>query len=96
MAIQSMEVMPALAPLATSFTQPVYTPIWPTRPQVPMPEEMGAPFIWKWNRQVAMGPVMALASVGGIQMRGLRTMLPICSMLVPMPWLTRPPTPFSL
>ena len=43
-----------------------------------------------------MGPVMALARVGAIQMRGLRTMLPICSILVPRPWLTKPPTPFSL
>ena len=30
-----------------------------------MPEETAAPFISKWNRQVASGPVMALASVGG-------------------------------
>ena len=32
-----------------------------------------------------MGPVMAAASVGGIQGRGLRRMLGICSMLVPRP-----------
>ena len=30
-----------MVPAAISFTQPVYTPIWPTRPQVPMPEETG-------------------------------------------------------
>ena len=42
-----------------------------------------------------MGPVKAEASVGGIQMRGLRRILGICSMEVPSPWLTRPPTPFS-
>ena len=59
-------------------------------------EETGVPFISSRNRQVAMGPVMAAASVGGIQVRGLRRMLGICSMLVPRPWLTRPPTPFSL
>ena len=77
-------------------TQPVYTPIWPTRPQVPMPEEMAGPFISRRNRQVASGPVMTEASVGGIHTRGFLRMLGICSMLVPMPWLTRPPTPFSL
>ena len=42
-----------------------------------------------------MGPVMAEARVGGIQTRGLRTMLPICSILVPRPWATRPPQRFS-
>ena len=60
-----------------------------------MPLETAGPFISRRNRQVAMGPVIAAASVGGIQMRGLRRMLGICSMLVPRPWLTRPPTPFS-
>ena len=50
-----------------------------------MPEETAAPFISKWNRQVASGPVMAEASVGAIQMRGFLMMLPICSMLVPRP-----------
>ena len=38
---------------------------------------------------------MADASVGGIHTRGLRTMLPICSMLVPIPWAARPPQRFS-
>ena len=33
--------------------------------------------------------------MGAIQMRGLRTMLGICSIDVPMPWLTRPPQRFS-
>ena len=60
------------------------------------PEETAAPFISKWNRQVASGPVMAEASVGAIQMRGFLMILPIWSILVPRPWLTRPPTPFSL
>ena len=45
--------------------------------------------------QVAMGPVMAEASVGGIQMRGFLTMLPIWSMEVPRPWLMMPPQRFS-
>mgnify|MGYP000205316974 CR=1 FL=1 len=34
--------------------------------------------------------------IGGSHTRGFFRMLGICSMLVPMPWLTRPPTPFSL
>ena len=42
-----------------------------------MPEETAAPFISMWKTQVARGPVMALASVGAIQMRGFFTMLPI-------------------
>ena len=37
-----------------------------------MPLETAGPFISRRNRQVAMGPVIAAASVGGIQMRGLR------------------------
>ena len=35
--------------------QPVMRPIWPQRPEVPMPELMAAPFIWSLNRQVASG-----------------------------------------
>ena len=58
----------ASAPLATASslgdTQPVHTPMGPQRPQVPMPELIGAPFISSLNTQVAMGPVMAEASVG--------------------------------
>ena len=50
-----------------------------------MPEETAVPFISRWNRHVASGPVMADTSVGGIQIRGFFTMLGICSMLVPMP-----------
>lgn len=45
---------------------------------------------------VAIGPVIAEATVGAIQMRGLRTMFGICSIDVPRPWLTRPPQRFSL
>ena len=54
-----------------SLTQPVYTPMGPTRPQVPMPEETAVPFICRWKTQVAMGPVMAEARVGGIQILGV-------------------------
>ena len=42
-----------------------------------MPADTGAPFILSPNTQVAMGPVMAEASVGAIQTRGFLTMLPI-------------------
>ena len=97
MATQSMAVMAALAPLATSLTHPAYTPMGPTMPQVPMPEATPpeGSFIWNWNTQVARGPVMAEVKMAGSQMRGLRTMLPICSMEVPRPWLMRPPHRFS-
>ena len=40
--------------------------------------------------------MMADASVGPIQIRGFRTILPIWSMEVPIPWDTRPPHLFSL
>ena len=60
-----------------------------------MPELMGAPFISRRNRQVAMGPVTAEARVGGIQIRGFFTMLGIWSIEVPIPWDTRPPQRFS-
>ena len=83
--IQSIAVMAALVPASMSANHPVYTPICPTRPQVPMPLDTGAPFISMRKMQVAIGPVMAEAKVGGIQIRGLRTMLPICSILVPRP-----------
>ena len=53
------------------------TPMGPTRPHVPMPDEIGAPFISILKRQVAIGPVTAAASVGAIQTRGFLTMLPI-------------------
>ena len=93
---QSKVVMASLAPEATSATQPVQMPIWPQKPQVPMPELTGAPFICNLKMQVAMGPVMAEARMGGIQILGFLTMLGICSMLVPTPWATRPPQRFSL
>ena len=45
--------------------------------------------------RVEIGPEMAAASVGGIQMRGFFTMLGICSIDVPTPCATRPPILFS-
>ena len=50
-----------------------------------MPELIGAPFISRWNTHVAMGPVMAEASVGAIQTRGFLTMFGIWSIDVPRP-----------
>ena len=50
-----------------------------------MPELTAAPFIWSLKTHVAIGPVMADVTIAGIQIFGLRTMLPICSMLVPRP-----------
>ena len=61
-----------------------------------MPELMGAPFISRRNRQVAMGPVIADTMMGGSQVFGFLTILGICSMDVPRPWDTRPPQRFSL
>ena len=79
----------AAAPLAMASslgeTQPVHTPMRPQRPQVPMPELIGAPFISRRNTHVAIGPVMAEASVGAIQTRGFLTMFGIWSIEVPRP-----------
>lgn len=55
-----------------------------------MPLDTAGPFISDGDRQVASSPVTAEASVGAIQMRGLRRMLGICSMEVPRPWLISP------
>ena len=84
---QSKAVTAALAPAATSFTQPAYTPMGPTKPQVPIPEataEAGS-FISRWNTQVASGPVTTEVAMAGSQIRGFFTMLPIWSMEVPSP-----------
>ena len=42
-----------------------------------IPEDTAAPFIWSLNTHVASGPVIAEVTIGGIQIRGLRTILPI-------------------
>ncbi len=75
--IQSIGVIAAFVPAAISLTHPVYTPICPTNPQVPIPEATAAPFISIWKRQVAIGPVMADASVGGSHIFGFLTIFPI-------------------
>ena len=53
----------------------VMMPMGPTMPQVPMPAE--TPVHFSWNTIVEMGPQMAEARVGGIQIWGLRQILPI-------------------
>ena len=65
--------------------QPVMRPIWPQRPEVPMPELMAAPFIWSLNRQVASGPFTMEATTGGSQRMGFLTRLGTWSMEVPRP-----------
>ena len=95
-AVGVIAAAPSSSASAEGFDHPVHTPIGPTRPQVPMPEDTAAPFISSLNRQVATGPVTALAAMAGIHIFGLRTMLPICSIEVPSPCETTPPQPFSL
>ena len=41
--------------------------ICPTRPEVPIPEEMAGPLLRIWNTQVAIGPVIAEVIIGGSQ-----------------------------
>src|SRR5574344_2303585 len=59
-----------------------------------MPEPAGNVCIF--NKQVAIGPMIAEASVAGIQMRQFLTMLGICSMDVPIPCAQKPLKPLSL
>ena len=94
-AVGAMAAAPLARAASLGLTQPVQTPSWPHRPQVPMPELMGSPFISSLKKQVARGPVTAEVRMAGSQMRGFFTMLGICSMEVPMPWLTSPPQRFS-
>ena len=61
-----------------------------------MPEATASPFIFMRKIQVAIGPVTADASVGGIQISGFLTIFPICSIEVPMPCAKRPLHLFSL
>ena len=79
----------AAAPLAMArslgATQPVHTPICPTRPQVPIPEDTGGPFISIRKMHVETGPVTAEVRMAGSQILGFFTILPICNMEVPRP-----------
>ncbi|CUP82252.1 Uncharacterised protein [Anaerotruncus colihominis] len=60
-----------------------------------MPEEIGAPFMVKPNTQVAIGPVIAAASVGGSHRIGFLSRLGTSSMEVPKPIAVKPPNLFS-
>lgn len=75
--IQSNAVMADFAPEATSAAQPVYTPICPTSPQVPIPEDTAAPFIWSLKIQVDTGPITAEERMAGSQIFGFFTIFPI-------------------
>ena len=44
------------------FDQPVMIPIGPTKPAVPIPEEIAAPLLRSWKIQVATGPKIAEVS----------------------------------
>ena len=61
--IQSKEVTAAFTPKATSLTYP----------HVPMPEEMGAPFISSLNTQITSGPVIMDARMGSVSAMPIRT-----------------------
>ena len=67
---QSIAVTADFVPAAISFIHPVYTPICPTKPQVPIPDDTAVPFICSLNRQVASGPVIAEVTIGAIQILG--------------------------
>ena len=67
-----MAVIADFVPAAMSLSQPVYTPIYPTIPQVPMPAETGESFICKRNTQVASFPVIMDANIGGIHSGSLQ------------------------
>ena len=53
----------AAAPASMPDIQPVYTPMGPTSPHVPMPDATAGPFWLSWNTHVATGPVTAEATL---------------------------------
>ena len=72
------------------------TPIGPTKPDVPIPEDIGEPFISILNTLVARAPVIALVNIGGIHVLGFLAMFGICNMEVPIAWAVKPPQLLSL
>ena len=74
---------------------PVITPIAPTRPEVPIPDEIAGPLFRIWNTQVAIGPVIAEVITGGSQRTGFFIRFGTWSMEVPRPCATNPPIPLS-
>ena len=71
----------------------VKVPICPTNPDVPIPAPSGLFVILKTT--VLKGPVIAPARVGGTSIYGFLIIFDICSIEVPTPCATRPPTPLS-
>ena len=61
----------------------VKVPIWPTRPEVPMPAPAAMFVILK--PRVATGPRIAAAIVGGARIQGFLIMFGTWSIEVPMP-----------
>ncbi len=78
-------VAPLFNAASEGLIQPVNTPIDPTKPEVPIPEEIGGPFISNLKTTVAKGPVIAEAKMGGIQILGFLIIFGICSIDVPIP-----------
>ena len=74
---QSNPVIAVFVPLVISATQPEYTPICPTNPQVPIPDDTGVPFICSLNKHVAIGPVIADVTIGAIHILGFLIIFPI-------------------
>ena len=86
--MKQMSIRPFQSKVLTAFPEaihPVYTPICPTRPQVPIPLLTAGPFISRWKIHVATGPVIADARIGGIHVFGFFKIFGICNILVPSP-----------
>lgn len=71
----------------------VIVPNCPTSPEVPMPAPVGM-FSMR-NTAADSEPTIALAIIGGIQMRGFFIIFGSCSIDVPNPWDNRPFNLFS-
>ena len=65
------------------------TPIGPTSPHVPIPDAIATGFSIL-NTAAESAPVISEHIVGGSQITGFLTILPIWSILVPSPWAITP------
>ena len=83
-----------IMPIGSVPAMAAMVPTWPTRPLVPMPAPIG--LFSMPNSVVDSGPKIALTMISGSQITGRLTIFGTCSMLVPIPWLISPATPFSL
>ena len=81
----NVSIVPALAEIVE---------MTPTNPEVPMPEPAASHVILK--RQVAIGPVIAEAIIGGSIIIGFLNTFGICNMEVPIPCAIKPAKRFSL